>query len=76
VYACKDGRVAVAALEPHFATALLTSTSLATAQAAKETDWFSQATAQRLKRYFAGQSCEQLRALATAHDLPLLCLQT
>ena len=76
VYACKDGRVAVAALEPHFATALLTSTGLATTQAARQTDWFSNATARRLKRYFAGQSCAQLSALATTHDLPLLCLQT
>ena len=76
VYACKDGRVAVAALEPHFATALLTSTGLATTQAARQTDWFSNGTARRLKRYFAGQSCAQLSALATTHDLPLLCLQT
>ncbi len=76
VYACKDGRVAVAALEPHFAMALLTSTGLASAQTAQETDWFSCATAQHLKRYFAEQSCAQLSALATAHDLPLHCQQT
>lgn len=74
VYACKDGRVAVAALEPHFADALITAAGLASKQTAEQTNWFSPTVARRLKRYFATQSCEQLTALADANDLPLLCI--
>ena len=74
IYACKDGRVAVAALEPHFATGLLVATGLATAVSAKQVDWFSDDTRARLTRYFAEQTSEALRALAHQNDLPIHCM--
>ena len=68
VYACRDGRVAVAALEPHFASRLaeaagLPHAHLMTAQARTA-----------LQQWFARQTRAQLDALAEARDLPLLTL--
>lgn len=68
VYACKDGRVAVAALEPHFAAALCAAAGLA------ETDMramFAPATRDVLTAFFASRTREQLDSLAAEQDLPL-----
>jgi crotonobetainyl-CoA:carnitine CoA-transferase CaiB-like acyl-CoA transferase len=68
VYACQDGRVAVAALEPHFARSLCTVAGLPAAQASamNEPD-----TRHALARFFEGQTRAQLDELAQAHDIPL-----
>ena len=65
VYACRDGRVAVAALEPHFAAALCRVASLPIS------DMLAPATRAALEKWFARQSRAQLDALAARHDLPL-----
>jgi alpha-methylacyl-CoA racemase len=71
LYPCRDGRVAVAALEPHFAKALCALAGIA------YTDPRSMMLGtlhQKLARFFLPMSCKALEALAIEHDLPLLTL--
>ncbi len=68
VYACADGRVAVAALEPHFAQALAQVAGLPSGDLRA---MLNPATAQALAAFFAGQKRQALDALARQHDLPL-----
>lgn len=65
VYACSDGRVAVAALEPHFAAALCALAGL------DSRDMLAAATHTALQTWFARQSRQVLDRLAELHDLPL-----
>lgn len=65
VYACKDGRVAVAALEPHFAQALCEAAGL------KPGAMQAPAMHQALENWFAQQTRRTLDALAQRLDLPL-----
>ncbi len=71
VYGCRDGRVALAALEPHFAATLGRVVGLAplTPQ-----DCLKPAAQQAVQAFMARHSCAELQALAHAHDLPLLTL--
>lgn len=68
VYACKDGRVALAALEPHFAVALAKAADLPNADVAT---MMAPATQTALAQFFAGKTCKQLDALGVAKDIPL-----
>ena len=68
VYACKDGRVAVAALEPHFAAALC---AAAGAPASDMKAMFAPATRAAISAFFAGQTRAQLDRLAKEKDIPL-----
>lgn len=68
VYACADGRVAVAALEPHFAAALCAAAGIAFDGMAT---LFAPATHERLAAFFARRTRAQLDRLASQHDLPL-----
>jgi alpha-methylacyl-CoA racemase len=68
VYACRDGRVAVAALEPHFATALCAAAGVATSSVASLQ---SAATRAAIARFLKKQTRAQLDALALAQDIPL-----
>jgi alpha-methylacyl-CoA racemase len=68
VYACKDGRVAVAALEPHFAAALCAQAGVA--QTGRNV--MSQpSTHEAVAAFFAARTCEELDRIATQHDIPL-----
>jgi len=69
VYACKDGRVAVAALEPHFVQALCSAAGL------KTSNMLAPATRKALQAWFAQQPRRTLDALAQRLDLPLLTLR-
>ena len=75
VYPCADGRVAVAALEPHFAAALCRVAGLplqqVTSTAALGALMFSASTHQAISDFLRQQSCSHLDALAAQHDLPL-----
>ena len=71
VYPCLDGRVAVAALEPHFAAALCAAAGVAESDTRA---MFSPATHAQIARFFAGQTRAQLDALARERDLPLHAL--
>lgn len=71
VYACLDGRVAAAALEPHFAAALCQAAGLIVADFSA---MLHSATQERLAAFFATRTCQQLGQLALAHDIPLFCM--
>lgn len=71
VYACRDGRVAVAALEPHFACSLGRAAGLGDVGTQ---DLAAPEAHARLKAFFALKSREELDVLADAEDIPLLTL--
>jgi alpha-methylacyl-CoA racemase len=68
VYPCRDGRVAVAALEPHFAAALCAAAGVA---APDIQTMFAPATREAIAAFLAGQTRDQLDRLAAERDLPL-----
>jgi crotonobetainyl-CoA:carnitine CoA-transferase CaiB-like acyl-CoA transferase len=68
VYPCKDGRVAVAALEPHFAASLCAAAGVTIDGIGT---LFQPATHQAIATFLAGQTRKQLDALAVARDIPL-----
>ncbi|MES2941908.1 MAG: CoA transferase [Pseudomonadota bacterium] len=71
VYPCKDGRVALAALEPHFAASLCAAVGI---QVSSMSDMFKQATHIRIEEFLQTQTREQLEKLAAAKDIPLYTL--
>ncbi|WP_334154875.1 CoA transferase [Tepidimonas sp.] len=71
VYRCADGRVAVAALEPHFARRLGEVAGLGPLAPA---DCLQPATAAALAEWFAARTRAELDALARQHDLPWVTL--
>ncbi|MBX9611767.1 MAG: CoA transferase [Burkholderiales bacterium] len=68
VYPCKDGRVSVAALEPHFAASLCQAAGVA---APDLRAMFAPATHEAIAAFFRAQTREQLDRLAVAQDIPL-----
>jgi alpha-methylacyl-CoA racemase len=68
VYGCRDGRVAVAALEPHFAAALCQAAGVA---ASDFRSMGEAATHEAIAAFFANQTREQLERLAAERDIPL-----
>lgn len=71
VYPCKNGRVALAALEPHFAAALATEVGLRQSHIMA---MFAPETHTAIAAYLAGKTREQLDELATTKDIPLYTL--
>jgi len=72
IYPCRDGRVAVAALEPHFAARLCEAAGL---PARGDMEHLRDpATHAAIARFLQGQTREQLTALAQARDIPLHAL--
>lgn len=68
IYGCKDGRVAVAALEPHFAAALCGAAGLPSGASA---DMLAPETGRAISAWFATRSRAELEALAVERDIPL-----
>lgn len=68
VYACKDGRVAVAALEPHFAASLCAAAGI---EVASMKAMFAPATHQAIAAFLLTQTRKQLDKLAVVKDIPL-----
>lgn len=68
VYPCKNGRVAVAALEPHFAAALCAAAGV---QMTSMGTLFLPETHQAIAVYLAGRTRKQLDKLAASKDIPL-----
>ena len=68
VYPCQDGRVAVAALEPHFAAALCAAAGV---EAADIRAMFAPATHEAIAAFMRTQTRAQLDQLAAAKDIPL-----
>ena len=73
VYPCKDGRVAVAALEPHFAARLCEAAGV---QGSDLKTMFRQETHAAVAAFFASQSRAELDFLAREKDLPLHTMGT
>jgi crotonobetainyl-CoA:carnitine CoA-transferase CaiB-like acyl-CoA transferase len=72
MYACKNGRVAVAALEPHFAVSLCEAAGFRLDHPVK--DLFKPAARKAIEAFLAGQTRAQLDKLAAAKDIPLMTL--
>jgi len=68
VYPCKDGRVAVAALEPHFAAALCQAAGVA---GSDMRSMLAPATQKVIAAFLLTQTRRQLDRLAQAQDIPL-----
>ena len=68
IYPCADGRVAVAALEPHFAAALREMTGVLA------DNMFAAAVHEEIGLWFATASRAQLDAIGGAFDIPLYTL--
>lgn len=68
LYPCRDGRVAVAALEPHFAAALCAAAGLA---APDLRAMFQPSTREAIAAFLAGKTRAELDRLAQDRDLPL-----
>jgi alpha-methylacyl-CoA racemase len=80
VYACADGRVAVAALEPHFALALCQAAGIAVGPATSPGDtihgfMLEPLTQQKIAAFFSTRSCQQLAELAQTEDIPLFSMK-
>lgn len=68
VYPCADGRVAVAALEPHFAARLCEAAQIASR------DMMAPATHRALAAWLAKRTRAELEAMGRERDVPLLTL--
>jgi len=73
VYACIKGRVAVAALEPHFAARLAEVAGIKAAKPGLDLMLLA-STRLKLIEFFASLTRKQIDALATERDLPLLTM--
>jgi alpha-methylacyl-CoA racemase len=72
VMPCKDGRVAIAALEPHFAKNLA---QLVDLPITKSQDALSNSLKRKTMLFMKRHTCKELAALAKQHDLPIEVLQ-
>ena len=68
IYHCKNGRVAVAALEPHFAARLCEAAGLPQTAAAQ---MYKRSTHESVTQFLATQTRQQLDKLANNKDIPL-----
>ena len=68
IYACRDGRVAVAALEPHFAAALCQAAGWPLGEPAA---LFQPDTHAAIAAFLQARTCAELDALARERDIPL-----
>jgi crotonobetainyl-CoA:carnitine CoA-transferase CaiB-like acyl-CoA transferase len=71
IYPCKDGRVAVAALEPHFAAALCTAAGI---PASDTRTMLAPATREAVAAFLASKTRAELDRLAAEQDIPLHAL--
>ena len=74
IYPCKNGRVAVAAIEPHFAARLCAAAGLASTPGLP-TNMHLPATRQAIAVWLLGKSRAQLDKLAIDKDIPLHSLE-
>jgi len=72
IYPCKNGRVAVAALEPHFAQRLCEAAGVALKHPVR--DMFRPEVRQAIAGFFAGKTRQQIDTLAQARDIPMMGL--
>ena len=73
IYPCKNGRVALAALEAHFAQRLCEAAGVRIAHPVR--DMFKPAVHRAIAAFVAGKTRRELDALSEARDIPLLTLR-
>ena len=73
IYPCKNGRVAMAALEAHFAQRLCEAAGVKLKHPVN--DLFKPAVHKAIEAFVAGKTRKELDALAEARDIPLLTLK-
>ncbi len=73
IYPCKNGRVALAALEAHFAQRLCEAAGVKVVHPVK--DLFKPSVHRAIADFVAGKTRQELDALAQARDIPLLTLR-
>ncbi len=73
IYPCRNGRVALAALEAHFALRLCEAAGVKIAHPVK--DLFKPAVHKAIETFVAGKTRKELDALAEARDIPLLTMK-
>ncbi len=66
VYACRDGRIAVAALEPHFARRLMEAAGLPA-----DTDPMADQAQESLRSFVAAHGSDELDTMAATRDIPM-----
>jgi alpha-methylacyl-CoA racemase len=71
VMPCKDGRVAIAALEPHFASRLA---ELVGQPLSRPQDILEAQLRKKLLAFMKQQTCKELESFAQKHDLPLFMM--
>ena len=71
VYPCRDGRVAVAALEPHFAAALCKLAGHEAGASGESAVLMQPQAGVAIAAFFSGRTRAELETLAREHDLPL-----
>ncbi len=71
VYPCKDGRVAMAALEPHFAKSLCAAAGVV---AVNTFTMLAPETHTQIARFLRSKTCKALEQLALEQDIPLYAL--
>jgi crotonobetainyl-CoA:carnitine CoA-transferase CaiB-like acyl-CoA transferase len=71
MYACKNGRVAVAALEPHFAKSLCQAAGILVKN---DKALYAKSTHDTIASFLASKTRQQLDKLATDKDIPLMTL--
>jgi crotonobetainyl-CoA:carnitine CoA-transferase CaiB-like acyl-CoA transferase len=72
LYACKDGRVALAALEPHFAARLCSAAGLNLPDAKS---MLEASTHNAITQWMLKKTCQSLNKLALQYDIPLHTLE-
>jgi alpha-methylacyl-CoA racemase len=73
IYPCQNGRVAIAALEAHFAQRLCEAAGVKITHPVK--DLFKPAVHRAIAAFVAGKTRKELDALAEARDIPLLTMK-
>ena len=73
IYRCADGRVAVAALEPHFSRALCEASKIRMTDLSQ---MLTQSVHRQLELYFQEKSCAQIKRWASRRDIPLWVMPT
>jgi crotonobetainyl-CoA:carnitine CoA-transferase CaiB-like acyl-CoA transferase len=71
MYACKNGRVAVAALEPHFAKSLCEAAGIVVKH---DKTLYAKSTHGAITSFLASKTRQQLDKLAADKDIPLMTL--
>ena len=75
IYCCIDGRVALTALEPHFAAALQAQTQAPGSAEGRAVNMLSPSAHQAVASWAATKTRQEIQKLAEEQDIPLCCIE-